>query len=44
MLGQRKKKEMVATKIVRGIRKYRDAAMIEIEVLQQLSMIKVVTD
>ncbi|XP_050936098.1 serine/threonine-protein kinase AFC2 isoform X2 [Cucumis melo] len=32
----REKKEMVAIKIVRGIRKYRDAAMIEIEVLQQL--------
>lgn len=32
----RERKEMVAIKIVRGIRKYRDAAMIEIEVLQQL--------
>lgn len=28
---------MVAIKIVRGIKKYREAAMIEIEVLQQLS-------
>jgi dual-specificity kinase len=27
---------MVAIKIVRGIKKYRDAAMIEIEMLQQL--------
>lgn len=32
----RERKEMVAIKIVRGIRKYREAAMIEIEVLQQL--------
>ncbi|CAL0306782.1 unnamed protein product [Lupinus luteus] len=32
----REKKEMVAVKIVRGIKKYREAAMIEIEVLQQL--------
>ncbi|OIW00297.1 hypothetical protein TanjilG_27548 [Lupinus angustifolius] len=32
----RERKEMVAIKIVRGINKYRDAAMIEIEVLQQL--------
>lgn len=32
----RENKEMVAIKIVRGIKKYRDAAMIEIEVLQQL--------
>jgi dual-specificity kinase len=32
----REKKEMVAIKIVRGIKKYRDAAMIEIEMLQQL--------
>uniref|UniRef100_A0A803QXJ0 dual-specificity kinase n=1 Tax=Cannabis sativa TaxID=3483 RepID=A0A803QXJ0_CANSA len=32
----REKKEMVAIKIVRGIKKYREAAMIEIEVLQQL--------
>ncbi|KAJ8772268.1 hypothetical protein K2173_027445 [Erythroxylum novogranatense] len=32
----RERKEMVAIKIVRGIKKYRDAAMIEIEVLQQL--------
>lgn len=27
---------MVAIKIVRGIKKYREAAMIEIDVLQQL--------
>ncbi|KAL6281022.1 hypothetical protein ACE6H2_017903 [Prunus campanulata] len=32
----REKKEMVAIKIVRGVKKYREAAMIEIEVLQQL--------
>lgn len=32
----REKKEMVAIKIVRGIKKYREAAMIEVEVLQQL--------
>ncbi|KAL1534720.1 Serine/threonine-protein kinase afc2 [Salvia divinorum] len=32
----REKKEMVAVKIVRGIKKYREAAMIEIDVLQQL--------
>ncbi|XP_061362172.1 serine/threonine-protein kinase AFC2-like isoform X1 [Gastrolobium bilobum] len=32
----RERKEMVAIKIVRAIKKYRDAAMIEIEVLQQL--------
>ncbi|WVZ09839.1 hypothetical protein V8G54_014369 [Vigna mungo] len=32
----RERKEMVAIKIVRGIKKYREAAMIEIEVLQQL--------
>ncbi|CAN6585451.1 unnamed protein product [Malus baccata var. baccata] len=32
----REKREMVAIKIVRGIKKYREAAMIEIEVLQQL--------
>ena len=32
----REKKEMVAIKIVRGIKKYREAAMIEIEMLQQL--------
>lgn len=32
----REKKEMVAIKVVRGIKKYREAAMIEIEVLQQL--------
>ncbi|KAF5730898.1 putative serine/threonine-protein kinase [Tripterygium wilfordii] len=32
----RERGEMVAIKIVRGIKKYRDAAMIEIEVLQQL--------
>ncbi|XP_010248692.1 PREDICTED: serine/threonine-protein kinase AFC2-like isoform X1 [Nelumbo nucifera] len=31
------RKEMVAIKIVRGIKKYREAAMIEIEVLQQLA-------
>ncbi|KAL5183667.1 Serine/threonine-protein kinase AFC2 [Glycine soja] len=34
----RERKEMVAVKIVRGIKKYREAAMIEIEVLQQLVM------
>ncbi|CAJ1943741.1 unnamed protein product [Sphenostylis stenocarpa] len=34
----RERKEMVAIKIVRGIKKYREAAMIEIEVLQQLVM------
>ncbi|KAL2539582.1 Serine/threonine-protein kinase AFC2 [Abeliophyllum distichum] len=32
----REKEEMVAIKIIRGIKKYRDAAMIEVEVLQQL--------
>ncbi|RYR29843.1 hypothetical protein Ahy_B01g054410 isoform B [Arachis hypogaea] len=32
----RERKEMVAIKIVRGVKKYREAAMIEIEVLQQL--------
>ncbi|CAN1291338.1 Serine/threonine-protein kinase AFC2 [Linum perenne] len=32
----REKKEMVAIKIVRGIKKYREAAMIEIDMLQQL--------
>jgi dual-specificity kinase len=32
----RERKEMVAIKIIRGIKKYRDAAMIEIDVLQQL--------
>ncbi|XP_047316851.1 serine/threonine-protein kinase AFC2 isoform X1 [Impatiens glandulifera] len=32
----REKKEMVAIKIVRGIKKYRDAAMTEVEMLQQL--------
>ncbi|KAE9601406.1 putative dual-specificity kinase CMGC-CLK family [Lupinus albus] len=32
----RQRKEMVAIKIVRGLEKYREAAMIEIEVLQQL--------
>ncbi|KAF8408333.1 hypothetical protein HHK36_007482 [Tetracentron sinense] len=32
----RERKEMVAIKIVRSIKKYREAAMIEIEVLQQL--------
>lgn len=32
----REKKEMVAIKIIRGIKKYRDAALIEIDVLQRL--------
>ncbi|KAM3381192.1 serine/threonine-protein kinase AFC2 isoform X1 [Capsicum galapagoense] len=32
----RERKEMVAIKIVRGMKKYRDAAMIEVEMLQQL--------
>lgn len=32
----RERKEMVAIKIVRGLKKYRDAAMIEIDMLQQL--------
>ncbi|GMN58600.1 hypothetical protein TIFTF001_027693 [Ficus carica] len=32
----REKREMIAIKIVRGIKKYREAAMIEIEMLQQL--------
>ncbi|XP_052175524.1 serine/threonine-protein kinase AFC2-like isoform X2 [Diospyros lotus] len=32
----RENKEMVAIKIVRGMKKYREAAMIEVEVLQQL--------
>ncbi|XP_010552100.1 PREDICTED: serine/threonine-protein kinase AFC2 isoform X2 [Tarenaya hassleriana] len=32
----RERKEMVAVKIVRGVKKYREAAMIEIEMLQQL--------
>uniref|UniRef100_A0A7N0RAE8 dual-specificity kinase n=1 Tax=Kalanchoe fedtschenkoi TaxID=63787 RepID=A0A7N0RAE8_KALFE len=32
----RENKEMVAVKIVRGVKKYRDAAMIEIEMLEQL--------
>ncbi|KAG0502237.1 hypothetical protein HPP92_002309 [Vanilla planifolia] len=33
----RERKEMVAIKIVRGIKKYRDAAMIEIEMLRKLA-------
>ncbi|KAL5718035.1 dual-specificity kinase [Ranunculus cassubicifolius] len=33
----RENQEMVAIKIVRGIKKYREAAMIEIDVLQQLA-------
>ncbi|KAM7276015.1 hypothetical protein ACFE04_017881 [Oxalis oulophora] len=33
----RERKEFVAIKIVRGIKKYREAAMIEIEMLEQLS-------
>ncbi|XP_078433636.1 LAMMER-type protein kinase AFC2 isoform X2 [Wolffia australiana] len=33
----REKKEMVAIKVIRGVEKYRDAAMIEIDVLQQLT-------
>lgn len=33
----REKREMIAIKIVRGIKKYREAAMIEIEMLQQLA-------
>ncbi|CAH9109881.1 unnamed protein product [Cuscuta epithymum] len=32
----RERKEMVAIKIVRGLKKYREAAMIEVDVLQQL--------
>lgn len=32
----RERKEMVAIKIIRGIKKYRDAAMIEIGMLEQL--------
>ncbi|RAL47560.1 hypothetical protein DM860_011298 [Cuscuta australis] len=32
----RERKEMVAIKIVRGLKKYRDAAMIEVDMLQQL--------
>lgn len=32
----RERREMVAIKIVRGIKKYREAAMIEIDMLQQL--------
>ncbi|KAF5951066.1 hypothetical protein HYC85_013059 [Camellia sinensis] len=32
----RERKDMAAIKIVRGIKKYREAAMIEVEVLQQL--------
>lgn len=32
----RERKEMVAIKVVRAIKKYREAAMIEIEMLQQL--------
>lgn len=32
----RETKEMVAIKVVRGIKKYREAAMIEVEVLQLL--------
>ncbi|KAI5665091.1 hypothetical protein M9H77_24414 [Catharanthus roseus] len=32
----RERKEMVAIKIVRGVKKYREAAMIEVDVLQQL--------
>ena len=32
----REKKEMVAIKIVRAVDKYREAAMIEIDVLEQL--------
>ena len=30
------RKEMVAIKVIRGIKKYREAAMIEVDVLQQL--------
>ncbi|KAJ6809361.1 serine/threonine-protein kinase AFC2 isoform X1 [Iris pallida] len=32
----RERKEMVAIKIIRSIKKYREAAMIEVDVLQQL--------
>ncbi|XP_073284173.1 serine/threonine-protein kinase AFC2-like isoform X1 [Primulina huaijiensis] len=32
----RERKEMVAIKVIRGVKKYRDAAMIEIDMLQQL--------
>jgi len=32
----KERKEMVAIKIIRGIKKYRDAAMIEIGMLEQL--------
>ena len=32
----KEEKEMVAIKIVRGVEKYREAAMIEVDVLQQL--------
>lgn len=32
----KERREMVAIKIVRGIKKYREAAMIEVDVLQQL--------
>jgi dual-specificity kinase len=32
----KERKEMVAIKIVRGIKKYREAALIEVDVLQQL--------
>ncbi|CAA6668023.1 unnamed protein product [Spirodela intermedia] len=33
----RERKEMVAIKVIRGIKKYREAAMIEIDVLQELA-------
>jgi dual-specificity kinase len=33
----RERKEMVAIKIVRSVKKYSDAAMIEIDVLQKLA-------
>jgi hypothetical protein len=32
----KERKEMVAIKVVRGIKKYREAAMIEVDMLQQL--------
>lgn len=32
----REREEMVAIKIIRGIKKYREAAMVEIDMLQQL--------
>ncbi|GKB73365.1 serine/threonine-protein kinase AFC2, partial [Tanacetum coccineum] len=37
----KERKEMIAIKVVRGIKKYRKAAMIEVDMLQQLEYVKV---